>query len=597
MARRLIEALVVVLGLACVAGPAKARPYQEPSGDLPPVEQIPLPDAIPDPDELPPVELPPAKERPIGEPREIQVDPGAPLDAQVEPAAGPQAVTPPPASAGVLPPFADRLGEGPQEVGLLVDVSGPEAVNLNVETKLTITLRNQGKDDAHEVVIRDALPANLQYIEAIPKPDQQDGGTLVWRLGTVPATLEKTIEIRVKAISAGSIDHVPRVDFSTGAKARMTILKPELKVEITASRNEIQRGESVDFNVTVTNIGNGTARSVVLQAVIDKGLEHEGDATTFSQDMGDIGPNKTIGPILFSVAGTQLGPQKCEVSALSGDVVPAGQPGSTASATVNVTAPLLTVEVAGPTDWLKGSVATYVIKVTNKGTAAAEDVAVAAFPPYSGVPKIPADATSSRDDQKSLYRIYWKKIPRIEPNQTVEYQLPIRLEKIQNYVLNVAVNAKGVGADRLPPVRSQITTEVAGVADVQIVEMGRTSAVIGINDETDVTIRLKNVGSQEAKEVKVSFEASDKLKLVATEGTVQAASVDPKRPNFGVFPPIDRMEPGMERTLRVKVAGLGGGNADFRVKVFWEGMPEEQAVEHKTFVRVAEGAGSGTTQR
>jgi uncharacterized repeat protein (TIGR01451 family) len=475
---------------------------------------------------------------------------------------------------------------------LVVDVAGPPTANLNIDTNLTITIRNQGKNDAHEVVVTDVLPENLTFVEANPRPDRQEGNVLVWRLGTMGPDAEKSIDLKVTPIKDGPLDHVPRVDFSTGAKGKLTILKPTLKVEITASESEALKGKEVVFNVTVINTGNGLARGVVLEAEISNGLEHDGEAKIFSQTLGDLDAQQSTKQIPFAVYGKALGPQTCTVRVISSDVVPKGD-ASEAVGKLNIIAPDLKVEVLGPDTWPKGTVAQYMIKVTNNGTAPAEKVMVAAFPPVTGRPIEPPDATLQPDERNRFTKIYWQ-VERIDPGQSRDFPLQIKLEKIQDYKLDVAVNAQGARPEqRIETVRADKTTSVEGLPEVRIVSVRRSSQVIGLGDPAEFTIVLENVGSEVAEDVQVGVELSSQIKVESTDGTAEAAVANPMDPNLIAFPAIDRIEVGKEHILTVRVQGASEGIAKFQVSTFWKGLDQALAVFTKTNIRVAKGAGTG----
>lgn len=550
----------IAIGLAAQAagqspgGPPQVPAYEDPADD-------PLPPAI---DSTPPLPAEP---------------PGGRVDPELVQSAGQGGGT------GTAS-FADRLNEGPQEVGVLVDVTGPATANLNINAKLVLTARNQGRNDAYDVVVTDVLPPNLKYVDAAPQPDQTENGVLVWRIGTLASGSERSIELTVTPIQGGGINHVPRVDFSTGAKARMTILQPRLQVEVTPSKAKLLKGDVVDFNITVQNIGDGVATGVVVQTVISKGLSYDGEKLVWSQRIDDLGPKETKGPYPFTVDATELGEQSCEVSAFSDDVKPAGAEGSVAIGKVMVEAPELDVKIAGPTDWLKGSRAVYRITVSNKGTAPAQEVAVAAFAPFTGKPEPPADAELVQDAKNSLYKIYWQ-FPRLDPTESRSFELPVRLDETQNFTISVAANAQGAGSrDRIEPVRDSLTTKVDGLADVEILEVDRADQVIGVGDTTEFTIRLRNEGSQDAKGVKVGIEVTDCLEVKRADGTEEEARRDEGNPSVIVFPTIDRIAQGAEKKLYVEVGGLKPGHGEFKVHVVWEGLEVNQAKEKKTFIRV-----------
>ncbi len=62
----------------------------------------------------------------------------------------------------------------------------------------TINISNPGEMDADGVVAIDRLPSEMDYAGASPEPDQENGTTLVWRLGKMPAGTSATIRLSAR---------------------------------------------------------------------------------------------------------------------------------------------------------------------------------------------------------------------------------------------------------------------------------------------------------------------------------------------------------------------------------------------------------------
>jgi hypothetical protein len=489
--------------------------------------------------------------------------------------------------------LGDRFSEGPREIGLNLDVAMPQTSNINLPMKAVITLRNDGRDDAFDVVVRLPLPEGLEFLESSPQPDEQaeDGRMLIWSWSSLGPSDTRSIDLTVKPLKAVPMDIVPRVTSVMAAKSRTTVQEPRLKIDLVGPNDDQVKGSEIDFSVTVRNNGTGPARQVNLIATLTgglKGYDHNGqlsDAPRFEQMIGDLAPGEVFGPVVLTVLADSKGMQNCTIEALSPDVVPATP---VSAKPVNIVVPELVLDVVGPESRPVGSVAEYTVTISNQGTRYASDVAVALFAPESGVPDVPQDAKYRQDPDKRLHSIYWR-IPRLDKGESREFRVPIRLDRIALYTVEAAAHCEGFREGR-DTKRSQKTTEVMGIPDVKIVDVTRKDTVIDAGDSTEFEIRIKNIGSKEATNVFVDFYTNEWLSVERTDPPNDRTS-DENPYHHGFDPPIDRLAPGADRTfiVTVKAQKPGPAIANFDVHVFWEGLPETAAVRSNNHVRIAEG--------
>ena len=150
-------------------------------------------------------------------------------------------------------------------------------MNLNQEATLKLIVQNTGASDALNVVIEDELPEGLQYISSLPEMQLSAQSHLTYRIRNLAAGSVKTISIRVKPTKTGPFDHAATVRFETGCRSRTSVLKPMLKVDVVAKPTvgKVLKGQPVQFEVTVSNLGDGPARNVAIQAKLTTGLRHE----------------------------------------------------------------------------------------------------------------------------------------------------------------------------------------------------------------------------------------------------------------------------------------------------------------------------------
>ncbi|WP_152050667.1 COG1361 S-layer family protein [Tautonia marina] len=488
--------------------------------------------------------------------------------------------------------LGDRFSEGPREIGLNLDVAMPQTSNINLPMKAVITLRNDGRDDAFDVVVRLPLPDGLEFLESSPQPDEQadDGRMLVWKWSSLGPSDTRSIDLTVKPLKAVPMDLVPRVMSVMAAKSRTTVQEPRLKIDLVGPNDDQVKGSEIDFSITVRNNGTGPARQVNLIATLTgglKGYDHNGqlsDAPRFEQMIGDLAPGEVFGPVVLTVLADSKGMQNCTIEALSPDVVPATP---VSAKPVNIVVPELVLDVIGPESRPVGSVAEYTVTITNQGTRYASDVAVALFAPESGVPDVPQDAKYRQDPDKRLHSIYWR-IPRLDKGESREFRVPIRLDRIALYTVEAAAHCEGFREGR-DTKRSQKTTEVMGIPDVKIVDVTRKDTVIDAGDTTEFEIRIKNIGSKEATNVFIDFYTNE---WISVEGTDPPnARTSDENPYHHGFDPIDRLAPGADRTfiVTVKAQKPGPAIANFDVHVYWEGIPDTAAVRSNNHVRIAEG--------
>ena len=153
----------------------------------------------------------------------------------------------------------------------------------------TVTVANSGPSPATGVVVTDALPAGLTFVEATPSQ-----GTYVapaWTIGTLsetgpPATL--TIVATVTApgalVNTATITQQTEVDpNAANNSASVTLNAAEsanLKVIKALTRSAPYVGELLTFHVIVTNQGPSPATGVAVTEVLSAGLVFESAAAS-----------------------------------------------------------------------------------------------------------------------------------------------------------------------------------------------------------------------------------------------------------------------------------------------------------------------------
>jgi uncharacterized repeat protein (TIGR01451 family) len=591
---------------ATIGKEKESEPPADQTAPLPlPAEESAAPQAIPKPkarlltDE--PIEaLPPVPPIPPPAPRDPKVKPAqaprvlpkaapapVPESDPLPPAADTPGVAPKPETSAsredegfVLRP--DQLNLGRQTIGLTVDVIAPPTLNINQSATLKIVVKNTGATDVRRVVVRDELPENLAFESSQPEA-QRDGSLLFWKLSTIPAGTERTILVRVKPTKVGAFDHAATVTMLAGGKSQTIVREPKLKVEQTATTGKVLKGQQVQFKIAIANPGDGPAHDVVVQAKLSPGLRHESESgeptdrnQLFEQTIAMIKAGERV-ELETLVADTVLGgPQTCLVVAQSPDVA-AGSDDAKGVATVTVVEPKLRVAVAGPKSRYTDTLATYTITLENPGTSTARNIQVLATLPVSGqLASLPPGARWNR----STGRLSWT-IPQIEPGEKEKVALPfqVKMGGIGFYQVDVEARAEGALFEK-----GSCRTDVTGFADV-VFDVSERRRTVDVDDETSFQIRIKNLGTKEATRLQVKANLSPNLDVTETAGTDQNAHfLSATQHDMIVFPLIDRLGPGKELVLGIKVRAKKPGLATCRVFLMHDEM--EVQIEDVAYTRV-----------
>jgi uncharacterized repeat protein (TIGR01451 family) len=444
----------------------------------------------------------------------------------------------------------DRLPLGKQEVVLSVEVQAPANLNFNRETTVKIIVRNSGSTDALGVVVRDELPAGLVHVSAQPEAQKAGESLLFWRISTLPAGSERIILLKVKPTkTGGAVDHAATVTFQAGSKATSRVLRPRLKLEVvqTPADGKVLKNKTAEFRIAVTNSGDGPARGVTVQAKLSPGLRHEtgerNEDNSFELPIQELGPGQREDLDRLTVDAIQGGEQWCRVTVTSTDV---DFDKETAQVTRNldVVEPKLKMTLTGPDKRYTDTVAPYAVTLENPGTAPARNVKVLATLGVSG--RLVAVPPGAKYDSASR-RLQWT-IPQIDPGEKARtFPFEVRMGGISAYEINI--EARG---DNALYVKDRRITDVQGMPDVDLVVRERRR-VVDVDGTTTFQIRLRNYGTKEATKLQLRAKLSENLVVTDVAGGPQEdAYASPQRDEVK-FPIIERLGPGKEMLLGIKV--------------------------------------------
>ena len=567
MARRPIRLAALLLVLAAAAAaPQGPGPDQEPkppaageSSRTPPDRFEPAPAGVAE-----PPANDPAQPAPVDEVQKAQAP--APVVADPKPPAARVAPAAAGAPLGGLP-APDRLPMGGSSVALSVEVQAPATINLHQPTTVAIVVKNTGTAEAAGVVVHDLLPDGLEVLETRPEA-QPAGRVLTWTLGALAPGAEKVVTIKGKATKkVALLEHAAIATLSGGSRARTLVKEPRLKVEQTVSAARELKGRQLLFNITVTNIGNGPARNVVVQARLSDGLLYEkARSQVLELPFKDVLGRDAIAPgeevplelIVDTVAG---GEQTCQVVATSPDV-PLPDPGATAVQKVTIVEPKLVLSFTGSAKRPADTPARYKLTLSNPGTAPARNVQAAAFLPMG---------VTLQDKGGGRYipqkrQLLWT-VPQLEPGQKREFLFQVLVGGPRPYRFDALANAAGIAR-----IDGSVTTEVLGTPDVQFTIAGQRK-VLDVREVAEYEIQVVNKGLADATNLQFSADLSPQLEAVDIDGEIEGngQATDPTKRRM-IFPLIRRLAAKEKKTLVLRVKALKSGQATCQLGLTYDGL-------------------------
>lgn len=548
--------VAVVLGLwAMVPGRAwgQAPAQSSPGGAVPQLDE---PPELPSPSPVDPPSAVPA----------VPASPAPPtLDEQVIPAAdGPAGADP-----GVLP--LEGLMPGVRAIGLSVHVQADPVAFLNKETVVKVVVKNTGTTEARGVLIRDVLPEGLEFIASLDQQaPERNGNALVWNLSSLAPGTERILKYKAKPTRVGPLDHAATVTIRVGSRARTEVKQPKLRVEIepvNATATAL-RGDRVQFKVKVSNPGSGSARNVLVQARISTGLRHEEKSRSLDLTLEEIRPgdSRELAALWFdAIAG---GPQSCEVTVSSTDVVPTTpeeQAACVAKAEVNILEPKLALSIDGPAKAYSRTTPLYHLNVENPGTAPIDNVAVAIYipPEAAELKQKPSGSRYSANDRNLRFTV-----PHLDPKQKLTYDFRLEMGKPQALAITAAARTRA--KDRELNESARLDTDIQGKADVRIKAIER-NRILDVGDIAEFEITLENIGNKEASQVSLSAELTKNLQVTtADHDGDEDAKVDTQTGRL-IFPAIPRMAPGNVQRILIRAKATGPGLAECRLALSQDG--------------------------
>jgi uncharacterized repeat protein (TIGR01451 family) len=463
-----------------------------------------------------------------------------------------------------VPPAPEPRGDaapppaGPQEnAAVLLEWLGPAAVQVGQPTNYNLVVRNASLVTVREVAVH-VRPAAGMAVTAMKTDAVAEGETLVWKLGTLLPSQEKTIPLQLLVRSRG--EHHPQawVSFSGTSSVTLHLKAHEAKLTLRniGPAAKVLVGDTAAFALTVTNAGDGPAQQVKLSALLSDGLEHAGGhKADFELGNLNAGESRTVQLVCTARAG---GSQGCKAQALAHGEVKAEE-----QSTVNVLTPLLELQAYGPAVRYRERKATYTFRVRNGGDIPAGNVAVTEVIP-AGFKFVGASDGGLYDPTQQT--VTWF-LGEMVPEQTRDVEAELVAVQAGDHMHRVTAYSER-GLNKIE-VRRELPTHVEELSAL-LLETADADDPIEVGKETTYEALVTNAGSTTETDIRVVCTIPDKMELKS----VQASCRYHVEGNVVTFEPLPKLGPRGDVCYRFRVRARAPGDVRFKAQVTSARMAE-----------------------
>ena len=480
----------------------------------------------------------------------------------------------------------DSVSETPQYADLEVDKQVSNAApNVDDVITYTITVTNNGKDDAENVELTDTLPTlpGLSIVGTpVPSTGSFDTVTGIWDIGTVHKNNFVTLSVQAKVLAPTSGIPLPQTNTATitgvtqydpdpnnnSDSATETPQYADLDVEKIVDIAAPNVGDKVVFTITVTNLGKDKATNVKIEDLLPAGLTFlSADSLAYNEGTGvwnvgevDVGvSNSKELKIRATVAASGTFTNEAEVSTTDKPVQFDPDPTNNKDSATVVTREadlLVTKTVDDPTPNVDDLI-TFTVDVTNNGPDIANNVEITDYFPTSGLTFVSATPSQgSYDDSTGIWSIGTidNSVPTNKQTLTIKAYVDAPANNtVPQPHTNIAKVTKVDEHDPDPLNNIGEATETPKYADL-LVEKISTNSQPNVGDTFFYTVTLSNLGLDTATNVEVTefFPNNISVLSVVPTNTHTQSRWNLNQAGDGGVWSVPAIAPGMSEALMIQ---------------------------------------------
>jgi uncharacterized repeat protein (TIGR01451 family) len=418
------------------------------------------------------------------------------------------------------------------EISKLVNASN---VYVNDFVEWTIVVVNNGPRAAKDVVVNDTLPKGIKIISS-SIAYEQIGDDLIWKLGDLKPKDPVSIKLVTQVLAEGKLDNFVNVNTTTNESRydnnkanNTTFVNPicDLTISKAVNATHVYVNDSVEWTITVINVGPSTADDVKVKDTLPQGVEiltydthsvGSFDEKTRIWEIGKLDVNKPVSLVLVTKIVTEG--IKTNIVNVTTNTTESDKTNNVANNTTvaDPVCDLIINKTVNASSVFTGESVEWTINVVNVGPSTAENVKVLDTLP-EGVEIVSYNTHSAGSFDKET-RIW--EIGKLDVNKPVSLVLVTKILTDGNITNIVSVNTTTYEPNKSNNVANN-TTVANPICDLEIVKLVNSS-IVYLNDSVSWTILVVNHGPSVARDVVVRDVLPNGLKLIDTKASVGAYS-------------------------------------------------------------------------
>jgi uncharacterized repeat protein (TIGR01451 family) len=165
------------------------------------------------------------------------------------------------------------------DLELVKRVNNPRP-NVGDVITYTVTLTDNGPNNATGVVVSDPLPAGLRFVFASPSQGTYNSATGIWTVGTVTTAAPQTLQIMATVVSpdaqtnTATITHADQFDPNPNNNSSSTTVTPQvadLMLSKTVDNPSPNIGDTIHYTIMLADLGPNAATNVTVQDILPAG--------------------------------------------------------------------------------------------------------------------------------------------------------------------------------------------------------------------------------------------------------------------------------------------------------------------------------------
>lgn len=440
---------------------------------------------------------------------------------------------------------------------LLLEKTLPNEVQVNKAFTYDIKVTNIAKLKLEGVEISETVPGTFKIKDVTEGTPDGKPNTVTYLVGTLDPGDSKIVRLTGTAAQSGPLGMLLSAKYSTSLSMVTNVVAPALKLAVTGSQ-DVMKGDSLGYRVTVTNTGSGEARNVKVESVLPDGLVTPDGKAAVAFDAGTLGGGESR-DFAFSAKANKTGAYPVKITARADEGL-ASEPVTQNTA---VKAPWLQIAKTGPDKAFIGQPIAYEISVTNKGDGVAKETII--FDNLPAGVTVQAASDNARTDAGGKVR--WD-VGELAPGATKKVAVVVTAS-----AAGEMKSAASVSAAHADTQAAFAATTLTGVPAI-LVQMADSPDPVRVGDQTTYTVEITNTGTASGTNIKLVCTLEDPADFVnavgQTKETVSGKSI--------TFAPVGNLPPKAKATYKITVKAVKSGDVRFKTSITSDqlGRPVEQ---------------------